>query len=261
MPTQMHTLPMNCLTDGKAFFYDAEKRIKYAVVDCRIDKKTENALGNYAESILKLPPFSRLSPAVASHPDMLIWVYGKALITFEEYYLENRDLFALLEAEGYEIITDGCNVSPEYPHDIPLNCAVVGANILANKKAVSSRIKKLAEAEHLRLLHTNQGYAKCSTCIVSDNAIITADASIEAVASSVGIDVLRVESGHVALSGYNYGFIGGASGVAGDNVLFTGNLGKHPNADSISKFCARHGKRAISLTSEPLYDYGTVIFV
>lgn len=235
--------------------------MKYAITDSRIDKATERALGKYAESVLKLPPFSRLPSAVASHPDMLIWRYGKTLITFKEYFEENRDLFALLEAEGYRTLTDSCAVAFEYPHDIPLNCAVVGANILANKKAVSPLIKGLAEAAGLRLVHTNQGYAKCSTCIVADNAIITADASIEASASAVGIDVLRIESGQVALSGYGYGFIGGASGVAGDDVLFTGNLDEHPSADSISKFCARHGKRAVSLTTEPLYDYGTVIFV
>ena len=106
-----------------------------------------------------------------------------------------------------------------------------------------------------------QGYTKCSVCVVSDNAIITADRAIATACAAVGIDVLTVSEGHISLPPYNFGFIGGASCACGDNVYFCGSLDTHPDGESIKEFCKNHGKLAVSLSDGELQDVGSLFFV
>jgi hypothetical protein len=221
----------------------------------------QKTLSEYAKKIILLPPFSALPTPVASHPDMLLWCYDKKIVTWEDYAKEQPEIFSELESAGYEIITADERASDKYPLDVPLNCAVLGKRIIANTKTVSNKIKKIAQDERLQMIHTNQGYAKCSTCIVSDSAIITADASIHTAAKNTGIDSLLISPLGVSLDGYDRGFIGGATGSDDTHVFFCGDLNRHPDGERIVAFCERHEKKAISLSEEPLYDYGTIIFL
>ncbi len=233
----------------------------YAIVDCRISRDIERALAVYADKIIKLPPFAAFSEPVASHPDMLLWYVGKAMVTYKQYALQNRKIFDELAAAGFEITYSEEFTDKSYPNDVHLNCAVVGNKILAHRKYISKQIQAIADTKAMETVHVNQGYAKCSTAVVNENALITQDRSIEKAALSSGLDVLLVCEGNVRLDGYNTGFIGGASGTTDGEVLFCGSLQLHPDGEKIYEFCQKHGKTAISLSSEPLYDYGTIFFI
>lgn len=230
--------------------------MRIAAVDCRITQKIENALYGYADKIIKLPPCPLLAPPVASHPDMLLWCVGRRIVTYAEYSKIAKNELSELLALGLELVTENATPSASYPDDVQLNCAVVGKHAIANLKYTSEHVKESG----LALLHANQGYTKCSTVVVSDNAIITSDPSVFSAAHEAGIDALKISEGHVRLDGYGTGFIGGATGLTDTAVLFTGDLSTHPDAEKIEAFCARHGKRAVSLSDAPLYDYGTVFF-
>ena len=231
--------------------------MRYAVADCRISAELERALLSYADKVLLLPPHPSLAPPVASHPDMLMWSHGSRIITFADYAQTAKDVFDALRGIGYEVLLTEKGPQKDYPYDVPLNCALVGKRVIANKNHVSELILK----EGLQLLHTRQGYAKCATVTVSDNAVISADPSVCRVAEKNDIDVLSICGGHIRLDGYDTGFIGGCTGVTDSEVLFTGDLSAHPDGKKIAHFCEDHGKRALSLTKEPLYDYGTVFFM
>ncbi len=233
--------------------------MRYAIADCRISIDIQKKLENYADKIIKLVPFGHLPMPVASHPDMLLWHCAGRIVTYRDYFEANRNIFA--ELSDFEIMIDSGNVCAEYPHDIALNCANVGNRIIAHRDYISPVIMRIADEEGMQILHTRQGYAKCSTVLVGDNAVITADRSIEKSALAAHIDVLRVNEGNVALEGYNTGFIGGAGGTTDTEVLFCGNLDLHPDGERIREFCGEHGKQAVSLSSAPLYDYGTVMLI
>ncbi len=235
--------------------------MKYALVDCRIDADTQRNLLNFADKIIKLPPLPSLAPPVASHADMLLWYDGRQIITYSDYAARARDTFSELEQIGCDIVLSEESAGADYPNDIRMNCALVGDVILAHSRHMSSEIKKAALLRGFSIVHTNQGYAKCSCVCVSHDAVITSDPSIAAAARGVGLDVLKIDSGYVRLDGYDTGFIGGASGVTDTNVVFCGNIELHPNARMITDFCKKHGKQAVSLSSHELYDYGTVIFI
>ena len=232
-----------------------------ALADVRISSELESALKKYADTIIKLPPFSRLAKPVSSHPDMLIFEYGDKIYTWKEYFDENPQVFKELSSAGYKIAAIGESASAKYPCDVRLNCARVGNYVIANTRHVSSVISQLALENRLVLLHTNQGYAKCSTVTVSENSLITADESIYRAATDAGLDALKINSGNVRLDGYDTGFIGGATAVTENHVLFCGNLHSHPDAEKIASFCQSHGKNAVSLTNGALYDYGTVMML
>ena len=152
-------------------------------------------------------------------------------------------------------------VSEQYPEDIGLNLLVFGKHLLGRTDKAPREVLDYAEERGYTLHLVKQGYAKCSTCVVSDRAIITADPSIADAAESIGADVLLVSSQGVRLDGYGCGFIGGASGNDREKVYFCGNVELHPDGAAITEFCRKHGREAVSLSEMPLYDYGTLLFI
>ena len=228
--------------------------LKKVIVDTRISKKCESALISLGHTVIKLPPDPVLPPPVASHPDMLLFLYRDKLITHKDYYSIAKNE---LERIGKEIILTDEPIGNKYPNDILFNALHLGEHLIGKMEFVSDKIKALP----LKQLNINQGYAKCSSCIVSESALITSDPSVEAAAKKLGVDVLVISHGHIALAGYDTGFIGGASGVCDDLVTFCGNIDLHPDAEAIKIFCESHGKKAISLSDEPLYDLGTLFFI
>ena len=236
-------------------------KARAAVVDCRASQKIIDNLKNYARDVILMPPFPALASPVASHPDMLVWSQGNRIFTYQSYVCIAKEQFNAIKALGYQIIFVQEDAKSTYPDDVHLNCATVGQYLIANKHTVSRSIITEIEQCNIFLLHTNQGYAKCSICKVSDNAIITADRSIHKVATAFGIDSLLIREGDVRLDGYDHGFIGGASGNNGDHVFFCGDITAHPDGDLITNFVLSHGKQIISLSNETLHDFGTVMFL
>ena len=95
-----------------------------------------------------------------------------------------------------------------------------------------------------------------------DFSIITSDMSVYDKAGKKGVDVLLIEKGHIDLNGYDYGFIGGASGLISKNKLaFTGNVKLYPDYEAIKNFCNDRGVEIISLSEKKLYDYGSLFRV
>ena len=56
------------------------------------------------------------------------------------------------------------------------------------------------------------------------------------------------------------GFIGGASGLCGNRLFFSGDPLTHPDGEAIYDFCRKHGTKPVPLTSGKLFDGGGIIF-
>ncbi len=230
-----------------------------AVIDRRTKKKCRETLVRLGYSVIDLPPFSRLSEPVASHPDMLMLPLGERLFVHAEYYEEAKETVDLIIKESGLIPTlTHTPISSIYPNDIALNLFVCGDILFGRIDRAPGELLRYAESLGLRLAHTKQGYAKCSTVPLRD-ALITADRSIMDAAAQNGLDVLLIEEGHVSLPPYPHGFLGGASGVSHDTVFLCGALSSHPDHEAITAFCQNHGYRVVSLSDEPLYDVGSVL--
>jgi len=208
-------------------------------------------------SFIFLPPWERLQAGVSSHPDMLLFIYGKKFVTSCEYFEIAKEPLSSLISLGYEPILTDEIPSADYPHDILFNALPLGDNIIGLERGISKKLSQLGA----KIVNVRQGYAKCSALKVSETAIITADRGIASAAKSCGADVLLISEGHINIDGYDHGFIGGAGGSDEHAVYFCGDLSSHPDGKSIEKFCKKHEKECISLGNEPLFDVGTLFFI
>ena len=76
-----------------------------------------------------------------------------------------------------------------------------------------------------------------------------------------GVNVTLISNGGISLPPYDYGFIGGASGVIGKNVFFFGDISKHPDCKKICSAIENAGYTPVSLSDEELTDLGGIIAI
>lgn len=201
--------------------------------------------------IISLPPHPLLDLPVASHPDMLLFKHGDSVVIHAPYLKENK---ALLEPHlsSLKVISTDENIGAKYPHDVLLNAFYMGDALFAKQDSISRFISE----RFVTKINLKQGYAACSVCKVDENSLITGDPDIAKNAKKLSLSVLLISAGHIRIKGYDCGFIGGASFVTKDAVNFFGDIKRHPDHEKIIGFINSKGKRAISLSSDVLTDYG-----
>lgn len=149
---------------------------------------------------------------------------------------------------------------PRYPENAAM-CALVLDGFLVHRLDITDpRLLERCRELGLREISVRQGYTKCSCVVVDGRSVITSDRGIfEALSRIPELSVLKISQGHVLLPGFDTGFIGGASGAVGDEVIFNGDLSAHPDLDSISDFIEMRGKRLKHFPEYPLTDIGSII--
>ena len=151
---------------------------------------------------------------------------------------------------------------------------VIFASKTATYPEVTGAAPEYSSSSKERLLHShegclpevifvNQGYCACAAAACADGALITADRGIASAAFRAGIPCLTIRPGHIMLPGYgdgDGGFIGGASGLCGDRLYFSGDPHSHPDGEAICDFCREHGTEVVPLTGGKLFDGGGIVF-
>jgi hypothetical protein len=199
---------------------------------------------------------------IAGHPDIQLCIINHHIVyqpEIDSSFLHS--LSSLLSNKKYALVRGQSMLRANYPDDCAYNCAYTGSIAFHNTKVTDSSIKEILTQCSDPLIHVNQGYTKCSTCIVDSKAIITSDISIHTAAVKNGIDSLLIQPGYIELPGYQYGFIGGASGMCSDTIYFTGRLNHHPNYSDIMNFIKSHNKKIIYLSDFPAIDLGSIFFI
>lgn len=199
--------------------------------------------------IIRLPSFDRLDYPVSSHPDMLVLpTGGRSILVYREYYGAHRDLF---DGKKFDVNVTDAIPGMKYPSDILLNFLIFGNNIIGRIDMLPPELKALG----LHPISAKQGYARCSVCL-ADGCAITADKTLADILAGMGADVLLISPGGIKLDGYDYGFIGGASIVYRNELIFFGNPATHPDGEKIAVFADRHGLKIHSLSDGELTDFG-----
>lgn len=206
-------------------------------------------------SVIKNAPNRSIDSAVSSHADMAaIHLGGKNIIIDKN----RAELELELTSIGMKVIKSEADVSGEYPCDIGLNFAVSSERIIGKFSCADKAL--LSETVCLERLDVRQGYCKCSTLVISENAIVTDDEGIYRVACEKGVESLLVSKGDITLEGHSYGFIGGASGKMSKNtVVFFGNIEKHRDSEKIKAFLSEHGCGYECTDAGELRDIGGIV--
>ena len=233
-----------------------------AITNHTFPREAEEALARFGHRTLRLPPHPNLPAPVASHPDMLLFFAPDAIFCTESYCkIAARELGEISLVYGAPIRYIKKEYENEYPRDVLLNALPLGKHLFCNTKTIAQELLAL----EFEPCHVNQGYTKCSALPLGDRALITADASIASCAKEKGVDVLQIQEGHVSLSGYDYGFIGGCASFAPrggiNTVFFCGDLSHHPDYNQIKCFFTKYNYDMICLSSFDLCDIGTIFMI
>lgn len=180
----------------------------------------------------------------------------------------NNTVFVLQECEKLKTLPYKENLiicknkaGKKYPENILLNFLFFNNKLYGKVSAIDPTLYKYCVKNDIEIVNINQGYARCSTLILNNRTAVTADISIKNALEKGGAEVLLISSGDIKLEGYDYGFIGGASGKISDNtVVFFGNAEMHPYYSSIRELCSKN-KIGIKILCKnmPLTDVGGIV--
>lgn len=233
-----------------------QNEVKHCVIS-QDAKEAIKFLNKIGIKTLEVEKSIKLDDEISSHTDLLFSYCGHnyAVIAPNQTILKRniKKLGCRVEVAEFEPF------SP-YPDDVLLNCAIVNDNMICKTNSTSRHLLNFAETNNINIINSNQGYSKCSICIVSENAIITEDSGIERLLKKSQINVLKIQSDFIRLSDTHFGFLGGTSGKIGKNkIFFNGNLEEHPSYESIIKFLDYHNVEPVFDKSYKLTDIGSIL--
>ncbi len=213
-----------------------------------------------ATSVKALPlmPYSKLDYPVCTHADMLLCVIDDRLFCYSDYYTENKEIFDEAEKTGYKIVKCAPPISSKYPYDIGLNVVVIGKKIFGNVKNICKEIKDYGDKKGYKFINVKQGYTACSTLVLDEKNVITADASIKKSMEKEGISVTLINDKNIVLNGYDHGFIGGSSCTFNGKIFVFGNAKSLCDFAKIKEISDGLEMDIFSILSGDVVDFGGI---
>lgn len=206
------------------------------------------------------------SEPVSAHPDMNFLQIRDRLYVAEEQKRKFEELPNVKKSTNI-FFAGNNNISPRdkllYPADVYLNAVCICGDLICRVGSVYKPALEYAKSLSVNIVYVNQGYTKCNIAPVSQQhkAVITEDAGIAKILYKSGYDVLLLQKHEVNLDPYDYGFIGGACGLIENKLVFTGKIENHSEFKKIYYFCKKYNTEIISLSDDPLYDFGSILKV
>lgn len=229
----------------------------YAIIDPRLPEQVIQNLNKSGFMIITVPLITMVDEPLSGHPDIQMFLHDNNLFVHPD--IDN--LFLKKIENKINIIQCSTKLNRIYPGDIPYNIACAGKTAIHKKASADSTISDYLFEKKIDMIETKQGYSKCSTLIVNDQSIITADNSIHKAAVRSGLDSLLIANGFIDLPGYKYGFIGGASGKFNDTIYLTGSINHHPDKERMEKFIESKGMKLNILSNQKIFDAGSIFFI
>lgn len=215
------------------------------------------ALAGIGVKLFAPSPLPSVDERLALHADLVVFspFPGRAVLAPSQ-----TALAGLLEAEGVAVSFISREPCSPYPGDVALSGVVSGGRLICRRRSANEML--LSFFSGADIIDTHQGYVRCTSCALPDGAVITDDPDILRSAGKSGIECFAFDRGHVGLSGFDCGFIGGACGMVTDDILaFNGSYLSLPFAGELTGFLARQGVKPMSLTGTGLTDTGGLIRV
>ncbi|MEE1042681.1 MAG: hypothetical protein UH854_01835 [Clostridia bacterium] len=233
-------------------------KVKCVIVDHNAPQSLLDYLNKNNIEYIKSCYIKNSIEAVSTHPDMQICHLGSekfvAEPTIYQYYKKQLDLYGVNVSKGKSSVA--CN----YPQDISYNVVITNNFMLHNVKYTDKAILDYAGYTNISIYNVKQGYTKCATCVIDENAIITSDEGIYKICAQNSIDCLLIEKDIIKLGDRNDGFIGGCCGMIDyKTLLFCGDISAHKSYKAIMDFAEKYGVKILSSSKEMLTDVGSII--
>ncbi|MBN1339368.1 MAG: hypothetical protein JXA03_08595 [Bacteroidales bacterium] len=226
-----------------------------AIVSKNIPGKAIVNLAGFTEVIL-FETRGIVYDAIACHPDVFFCQAGEKMIYSP---LLPQIIINRLTSLDIPLLEGQSGPGKKYPETAAFNAVCTGDALIHNLMATDGRI--LSEAHHLQQIHVEQGYCRCNLLFTDQRSYITSDRGIHLKLEREGFSGLYVDPRGILLPGFGHGFFGGACGISGDTVYFTGSLGQYPEGKKAASFLESHGLKIVELCTGPLFDGGGILFV
>lgn len=197
---------------------------------------------------------NRVSAPICAHSDVLYQKIDANTIIISACQIANKEM---LERAGYNVMIYD-NLNSGYKDECKLNFIINGTTIIHNPK--TSAVNQLDIFNDYRKIEVRQGYTKCSTIAVNENAYITDDSNIYHRLIKNDIDCLLINKGEINLDGYDYGFIGGAAVKLDKNhILFLGDFKNKSDRLSVTNFLKKYDIEPLFIKNKQLNDIGSAL--
>ena len=189
--------------------------------------------------------------SIAGHPDLQIHFVSEntAFCPKELYGYFKRTL-----PEYIDLFCGKSNLKGTYPDCCAYNIARINKTVICNERYADIHILDYYCKHNFRIINVNQGYTKCNICYLPDASVLTEDDGIYRQLLKNNIQVCKIDVGDVRLDGYEYGFIGGATGLFDNKILYSGKISKQ-----LFDFNKKHGFEYIELCDDELTDFGSIL--
>ncbi len=218
----------------------------------------KDALRVKGYELIEIVGTNKVYDAISAHGDIyLCKICGELVVApVQQPFIQE-----VLLKNGISYISGTKDPGCRYPENVRYNAAQIGSRLIHNTNHTDPAVLLAAKEHGLELIDVKQGYTKCNLVVVDENSAITSDMGLAASLQKHGLDVLPITRGHVTLEGFPYGFLGGASGRVGNEIVFNGDLSAHPDFLTITDFIQSRGLRALWFEEYPLEDIGSIIYL
>lgn len=226
----------------------------YVIVAENFPEKSLKILKEYGK-IVKTKSNKNLMKGLDTHPDILLHPLPSGELVVDrdnfEYY---KKIFP-----DKKILPSHSKLSKEYPKDVLLNAFAFKNYFIHNLKYTDKVLLDYYKNSGYEMKNIKQGYSKCSS-LVTEDFIITSDGGIYESLRDF-IPIYKINHGEIKLQNFNYGFIGGASGVLGKKIFFTGDFSHHSSHEEILKIIKKYNYEIEILSKDQIEDFGSIYFI
>ena len=226
----------------------------YILVAENFPEEAAEKLKSYGK-VVRTRANKNLLRGLDTHPDILVHPLPSGEIVVDrdnfEYY---KKIFP-----DKKILPSHSILSKEYPKDVPQNAFTFKNYFIHKLKFTDKVLLDYYKNSGYEMIDIKQGYGKCSS-LVTEDFIITSDGGIYESLRDF-IPIYKIKHGEIRLQNFNYGFIGGATGVLGKKIFFTGDFSHHSSHEEILKIIKKYNYEIEILSKDQIEDFGSIYFI
>lgn len=228
--------------------------MKYVIVAENFPEKSAEKLKKYGE-VVRTRANKNLLRGLDTHTDILVHPLPSGELVVDR---DNLEYYKKIFPDK-KILPSHSKLSKKYPKDVPLNAFTFKNYFIHNLKFTDQVLLDYYKNSAYELIDIKQGYGKCSS-LVTEDFIITSDGGIYESLRDF-IPIYKIKHGEIRLQNFNYGFIGGTSGVLGKKIFFTGDFSHHSSHEEILKIIKKYDYEIEILSKDLIEDFGSIYFI
>ena len=226
------------------------------IIDKTAPDIVKDQLRDLGYSVVDTVKLDTFETSLGTHPDIQVCKIRQYLVVDPrtyEYYLEE------LKDTGITVVKGKVTVTNYYPDNIAYNVAVLDDYAIHNFNYTDPVIQGIIDKLGLIKVDVKQGYSKCNILHTEDSIITSDEGIVNRLPSE--LSRLKISPDSIVLRGYDYGFIGGATGYDSRVVYFLGDILAHPEYKKIKEYLDSKNIDTMVLGNDSLTDLGSLIFI